>query len=76
MACEAGKECCLDCHTLQLSTTSHMCAVILCSLQPLLSPLSSSPVLLNVGVGSAVLKVDVGVIGALPAAFTATTLMV
>ena len=63
MACGAGKECCLDC---QLSTTSHMCAVILRSLPPLLSPLSSLPVLLNVGVGSAVLEVGVGVIGALP----------
>ena len=57
---------CLDCHTQQLSTTSHMCAVILHSLPPLLSPLSSSPVLLNVGVDSAVLEVGVGVIGALP----------
>ena len=38
--------------------------------------LSSSPVLLNVGVGVAVLEVGVGVIGALPAEFIATTLMV
>ena len=51
-----------------------MCAVILHSLPPLVSPLSLSPVLLNVGVGSAVLEVGVGVIGALPE-LTATTLM-
>ena len=66
MACEAGKECCLDYHTKQLSATSHMCAVTLRSLPPLLPPLSSSPVLLNMGVGSAVLEVGVGVIGDLP----------
>ena len=54
---------------------THVCSYS-CSLPPLLSLLSSSPVLLNVGVGSAVLEVGVGVIGALPAVFTATTLMV
>ena len=26
MACGAGKECCLDCHNKQLSTTSHVCS--------------------------------------------------
>ena len=66
MAYEAGKECCLDCHNKQLSATSHMCAVILHSLPHPLPPLSSSPVLLNVGVGLAVLEVGVGVIGGLP----------
>ena len=66
---------CLDCYTKQLSTTMHVCSP-LHLLTPLLSPLSSSPVLLNVGVGSAVLEVGVGVIGGLPAEFTATTLMV
>ena len=62
-----------------------MCAVILHSLAPPLPPLSSSPVLLTLGVavlemsvavlevGVAVLEVGVGVIGALPAAFTADT---
>ena len=62
-----------------------MCAVILHSLPPPLPPLSSSPVLLTVGVavlevgvavlevGVAVLEVGVGVIGVLPAAFTADT---
>ena len=59
-----------------LPLTACMCTLILHSLPPLLSPLSSSPVLLNVGVGSAVLEVGVGVIGALLAEFTATTLMV
>ena len=58
-----------------------MCAVILHSLAPPLPPLSSSPVLLTVGVavlevGVAVLEVGVGVIGGLLTEFTATTLMV
>ena len=71
MGYEAGKECCLDCHTKQLCAISCMYAVILLSLLPLLSHLSSSPVLLNVGVGSAVLEVGVGVIVVLTAVFTA-----
>ena len=64
--------------TKPLSTTSHTCACVqsFFTPPPLLSPLSSSPVLLNVGVGSAVLEVGVGVIGAIPTEFTATTLMV
>ena len=75
--------CRLDCHAKQHSTTSCMCAVILRSLPPLLSPLSSSPVLLNMGVGSAVLEVGVavpevgvGILDAHPAPLVATTLMV
>ena len=40
---------------------THVCSHS-CSLPLLLSPLSSSPVLLNVGVGSAVLEEGVGVI--------------
>ena len=60
-----------------------MCAVILHSLPPLPSLLLSSPVLLNVGVGSAVLEVGVavlevgvGILDARPAPLIASTLMV
>ena len=66
----------LTVHITSLTIIYSGCADSIRSLPHPLSFLSSSPVLLNVGVGSAVLEVGVGVIGALPAEFTATTLMV